>query len=86
MPGRPHDVGAQERALVEEAIQLDVGGAGQTLGERPLGPAIVLRLDRAEPADGVSGGGEGIAQQALRAEAAGGDLGHALKFCGQGCL
>ena len=74
-------MGAEDAALVEEAVQAGVGGAGRTLGQRPLGGAIVLRLHCAQPADRIDRRCEGVAQQPLRAKSARCDLGHDVRFC-----
>ena len=53
MPGGPHEVGAEDRALVEGPVDVGVGQALRPQAQRPLRPAVVLGLDGAEPRDDV---------------------------------
>src|SRR5262249_34902347 len=51
MPRRAHDVRPEDFARVERSLDLAVARALQSLAERPPGPAVVLCLNGAEPAD-----------------------------------
>jgi hypothetical protein len=69
VPGRAHDVRAQEGAGVESRVKDGLGRAGDSLPDSPLGGSVVLRLHRAEPAHGFDGRGERLPHQPLRLQA-----------------
>ena len=54
MPGRPQDVGTQEVAAIEGALQRLERCAGDALRERPERGRVVLRLDRPEVRDDLA--------------------------------
>jgi hypothetical protein len=75
MPGGTQDVGAQDGAVVKRPVEAGVGGAGQALGQRPLGAEVVLRLHRAQPGDEGGGVGEFRAGELLVVEAVAEEVG-----------
>jgi hypothetical protein len=62
-------VGAKDVAAIEGVIEGCAGGPFEALAESPLGAVVVLRLDGAEPCDGLVGVGEGSADEVLVLEA-----------------
>jgi hypothetical protein len=74
VPGGTEDVGAEEGAIVEGAVKVDVGPAVQTLGEGPLRAGVVLGLDGCEPLDDVLRALEAGAEEMLGVEALVGDV------------
>jgi hypothetical protein len=50
VPRRTQEVGAHDRPVGERALHHLVRGGGHPLRDRPLGGAVVLRLDRSQPA------------------------------------
>jgi hypothetical protein len=74
VPGGPHDVRAQNCALVEGAIDVRSGGADRALGDAPLCARIVLRLDGGEPSYDVLRALKAGPEKVLGMEALGGNI------------
>jgi len=68
MPCRPKNVRAEDRAIVEAAIDRVAVGVRRPEPEAPFGAVIILRLHGAEPTNGVDGGIERGADEALAVE------------------
>lgn len=66
-------VGANDRALGNGLLDGSLGGAAGAQPDGPERAEVVLRLDGAEPADGLAGAGERITTDALSRQALGGE-------------
>ena len=77
VPGGPQNVRAQDLASIEGSIQRGVARPLHALAERPLRPRVVLRLDGAEPRNGLDGRSESRADEALIDEPPPGQIGFA---------
>jgi hypothetical protein len=53
MPGRPHDVGAQDAPFSKCPVCSGIRQSVRALGERPFCARILLSLDGAQPSDGL---------------------------------
>ena len=71
VPGRPHHMRPENRALAERALDRAIVGVARTQPDSPFRAGVVLRLHRAEPADHVGGRAAGAAAQPLTAQSPG---------------
>jgi hypothetical protein len=76
VPGRSHQVRAEDGPLVEEAIELRIGCAAAPLPKCPLGSGVILRLYGGQGSDRVERGLERLTDKPLGLEASGCDVVH----------
>ena len=76
VPGWTHDVRAQDRAGIEEPVELGIAGPADALAEPPLCTRVVLRLYRSHPAHRVDRRVERLTGEALSTETSGGKIAH----------
>ena len=74
MPGGAQDVGTEDGAVVEGAVERGIGGVQEALAERPLGGAVVLGLHSAEVGDELAGVGEVWCGQVVVGQAQGEEI------------
>src|SRR5919199_3512447 len=74
VPRRPQHVRAHDRAGIEGVLQIRLGRVAGPLGDGPLRRTVVLRLDRAQPANHFVRGRAGTTNQALVVHAPASDV------------
>lgn len=76
VPRRPQDVRAEDRALVERAVDRRIRRTDESLREIPLRRSVVLRLYRTESRDDLRGRGQRLSDEMLAGETLPNEVAH----------